>query len=52
MDDAERAEFGQLVEVVRVALENAAGKMPLLIWRACSAIAHGDMWATINRVDE
>lgn len=28
--------------------KTAAGKMPLLIWRACSAVAHGDVWATIN----
>jgi hypothetical protein len=26
----------------------AAGKLPLLIWKACSAVAHGDLWATIN----
>ncbi len=46
-------------EIVRTVGEENPGtaNLPLLIWKACSAVAHGDLWATINvteleRLDE
>lgn len=46
-------------EIVRTVGEELPGtaNLPLLIWKACSAVAHGDLWATVNvteleRLDE
>lgn len=38
---------GKIIDTVGNELRKPS-RLPLLIWRACSGIAHGDLWATIN----
>lgn len=45
-----RVTYGEIVEAAGETM--SGGKVPfVLTWKMCSAIAHGDLWATINMVN-